>query len=135
MRVFLDTNVLVSAFGTRGICADVLAVVLAEHELIVGETVLKELSRVLSPKMRMSAALVADAEAFLRQEAAVFSAKSVPDLPFVRDVTDRRVVAEALAGSADVLISGDRDLLDVVGKLPLEVVSPRGFWEKLHAGQ
>ena len=32
MRVFLDTNVQVSAFATRGLCADVLRLVLAEHE-------------------------------------------------------------------------------------------------------
>ena len=54
MKVDLDTNVLVSAFGTRGICADILTVVLAEHELVVGEAVLSELSRVLHTKMKMS---------------------------------------------------------------------------------
>lgn len=29
MRVFLDTNVLVSALATRGLCADVLRIVVA----------------------------------------------------------------------------------------------------------
>ena len=38
MRVFLDTKVLVSAFLTRGICEDVVNVVLAEHQLGVGES-------------------------------------------------------------------------------------------------
>jgi predicted nucleic acid-binding protein len=37
-----------------------------------------------------------------------------------------------MAGAADVFVSGDRDFLDVAADLPLEVVSPRGFWEKLH---
>jgi hypothetical protein len=35
LRVFLDTNVLVSAFATRGLCADLLELVLLQHELIV----------------------------------------------------------------------------------------------------
>ncbi|HZL91991.1 MAG TPA: hypothetical protein VFB99_00055 [Vicinamibacterales bacterium] len=35
MKVFLDTNVLVSAFAARGICEDVLRIVLAEHQLVV----------------------------------------------------------------------------------------------------
>jgi uncharacterized protein len=39
VRVALDTNVLVSAVATRGICADVLRVVLTEHELVVGARV------------------------------------------------------------------------------------------------
>ena len=58
MRVFLDTNVLVSAFATRGMCADVLRVVLAEHTLITSEVVLRELSRVLRTRIGMPSRLV-----------------------------------------------------------------------------
>ena len=53
MRVFLDTNVLVSAFATRGLCADVLRVVLAEHTFITSEIVLREVSRVLRTRIGM----------------------------------------------------------------------------------
>jgi putative PIN family toxin of toxin-antitoxin system len=132
LKVYLDTNVLVSAFGTRGICADILTVVLAEHELVVGEAVLSELTRVLGQKMRMSPTMVQEAEAFLRQEGAVIAAELTTDLSVVRDPDDRIVLAEAMAAGADVLVTGDRDLLDVASRLEVEVVSPRGFWEKLH---
>jgi predicted nucleic acid-binding protein len=37
VRVYLDTNVLMSAVATRGLCADVLHVVVAEHQLVAGE--------------------------------------------------------------------------------------------------
>ncbi|MGA7304567.1 MAG: putative toxin-antitoxin system toxin component, PIN family [Rhodothermales bacterium] len=131
MRVFLDTNVLISAFTTRGICADVLTVVLAEHELVVGEAVLKELARVLRQKMKIPMVTVEEATSFLREEGIVVSAESIPGLSAIRDPDDRQVVAEAMAGTADLLVSGDRDLLDVAGELPVEVVSPRGFWEEL----
>jgi hypothetical protein len=40
LRVFLDTNVLVAAFATRGLCADLLRVVLVRHELVVADVVL-----------------------------------------------------------------------------------------------
>ena len=53
MRVLLDTNVLVAAFATRGFCFDILQVVLAEHQLLVGETVLQELERTLAEKLLM----------------------------------------------------------------------------------
>lgn len=59
MRGFLDTKVLVSAFATRGICADVLRVVLAEHTLITSEAVLRELSRVLRTRIGMPSRLTA----------------------------------------------------------------------------
>ena len=37
MRVFFDTNVLVSDFLARGLCADLLRLVLAEHTLVSSE--------------------------------------------------------------------------------------------------
>jgi putative PIN family toxin of toxin-antitoxin system len=130
LRVSLDTNVLVSAFTTRGICADVLAVVLAEHQLVLGEKVLAELSRVLVEKMRMPKDAVAEAQAFLREEAAVVSKGSSVGVD-IRDPDDADVLAEAVGGLADVLVTGDRDFLDMADQLPIEVLSPRGFWEKL----
>jgi len=41
-----------SAFVTRGICEDILNVVLEEHQLAMGEAVLTELRRVLDKKIR-----------------------------------------------------------------------------------
>lgn len=43
MRIFLDTNVLVAALATRGLCADLLRVVLREHQLVLSAQVLTEL--------------------------------------------------------------------------------------------
>ena len=47
MRVFLDTNVLVSAFASRGLCAEVLELVLLDHDLILGRNVLREFEKAL----------------------------------------------------------------------------------------
>ena len=55
MRFCLDTNVLVAAFATRGLCADVLRTVLAEHDLVIGEVILTELRRTLAAKFKLPA--------------------------------------------------------------------------------
>ena len=47
MKIFIDANVLVSAFTARGLCADLLEVILADHQLMTGEFVLEELECVL----------------------------------------------------------------------------------------
>lgn len=130
MRVAFDTNVLVSAVATRGLCADVFNLVLAEHQLIVGETVLSEVRRVLRQKMRVPAEVVGEFEALLRAEAVVV-AKAKTVLIAVRDKSDMPVLAEAISGKAEVLVIGDKDLLEVVGKMPLDVLTPRGLWERL----
>jgi len=133
LRVSLDTNVLVSAFTTRGICPDVLAVTLAEHQIVLGEKVLGELSRVLEQKMGMPSEVVLETQVFLRQEAAVISQQADVEV-LIRDPDDVEVLAQAVSGLSDVLVTGDRDLLDVAGELPIEVLTPRDFWEKLQGG-
>jgi predicted nucleic acid-binding protein len=51
MKVFLDTNILVSAIATRGLCVDVFRVVLTEHQLVISKKLLIELERVLAEKI------------------------------------------------------------------------------------
>ncbi|MDE2752433.1 MAG: putative toxin-antitoxin system toxin component, PIN family [Gemmatimonadota bacterium] len=132
MRVFLDTNVLVSALATRGICADVLQVVVAEHTLIVSETVLGEFRRVLRDKLAVPVATVESAEAFLRRQGLVI--ERAPALGIeVRDPDDVAVLEQAIAGEADMLVTGDRDLLEIDGDIPIRIVSPRGLWQALRS--
>ena len=131
MRVFLDTNVLVSAVATRGLCADVVRLVLAEHELLTGAVNLAELERVLRDKLHAPARTVRELETFLRTHTIVLKPPAVLDVA-VRDPDDRWVLASAVAGAADVLVTGDRDLLDLGDGAPLPIVDPRGFWELLH---
>lgn len=133
MKVFLDTNVLVSAFATRGLCADVLRQVLAEHELLVGERVLREVRRALRVKLRVPQPAVDEIEQFLRAQTVVAATGTRASVK-VRDADDARILAEAVAGGADVLVTGDRDLLDLADRSPLRIVTPRGFWELLRAG-
>lgn len=130
MRVFLDTNVLVSAFATRGLCADVMRDVLAEHVLVTGDFVLQELRRVLRVRLKLPLDTVEGIEGFLREQEVVPKPKAPLGLE-VRDPDDRWVLASAVAGRADVLVTGDRDLLELGAKAPLLIVDPRGFWTLL----
>jgi putative PIN family toxin of toxin-antitoxin system len=132
VRVAFDTNVLVSAVATRGLCADIFNLVLAEHQLVVSETVLAEVRRVLKQKMRVPDEVIAEFEALLRAEASVVAKAKTVSIP-VRDKSDMPVLAEAISGKAEVLVTGDRDLLEITAKVPLDILSPRGLWERLRA--
>ena len=128
MRVFLDTNVLVSAFATRGICADVLRVVLAEHTMVTGEVVLRELRRVLRKRIRLPPGTVKEIDGFLREYEVAPNPVERAAVP-KRDPDDQWVVASAVESRADVLVTGDRDLLDIAAGAPVKIVDPRGFWD------
>ena len=130
MKVLVDTNVLVSAFATRGICADLLRHLLIEHELMTGEVNLKELRRVLKSKLRVPKDTVGAIEELLRDQTIVPKPKKPLALE-VRDSTDAWVLASAVHGGADPLVTGDRDLLDIASKTPVRIVNPRECWEAL----
>ena len=126
--MFLDTNVLVSAFASRGICADLFRYVLGEHDLLVGEVVLVELERVLLNRIKVPHQTVADIERLLRDQHLVGKPGRHLSLG-LRDVDDEWIVASAVAGEADVLVTGDADILDEMDRIPVPVYSPRQFWE------
>lgn len=128
MRVFLDTNVLISAFATRGICTDLFRHVLTKHELLVGEIVLTELKRVLENRIRLPRQIVADIGRLLRDEEVVPKPRRHLSLG-LRDPDDEWIVASAVAAKADALVTGDSDILVAATLLPLKVYAPRQFWE------
>jgi len=130
VKVALDTNVLVAAVATRGLCADVVNLVMAEHELVLGDAVLTELKRVLRKKLRVSGVVIDEFDTLLRCESRVVT-KAKPFVVTIRDKSDIPVLSEAIAGGAEILITGDRDLLDVAEQLPLKILTPRAWWEEL----
>ncbi len=133
MKVCLDTNVLVAAFATRGLCADVFRTVLAEHDLIVGEVMISELRRTLASKLKVPSNQIGAMEAVLRT-VSVIPKPAKPSAVAIRDRADRWIPATAIAGKAGVLVTGDRDLLAMAATSTIPILSPRGFWEFLRAG-
>ncbi len=130
MRVFLDTNVIISATATRGLCADVFREVLLSHELIVSEPLLTEVSRVLSAKFGADAEMIESVIRILKQDTIFSQPLDLPDVT-IRDRDDLLILASALAGRAEVLVTGDKELLALGSIYNLEIISPRQFWEKI----
>jgi putative PIN family toxin of toxin-antitoxin system len=130
VRVFLDTNVLVSAFATRGLCADLLELVLLEHDLVLGRHVVRELNKALRSKLRLPAARARAIVDVVSSEATQTIEQSAPAL-VQADPADARVLGEALAAKAALFVIGDAALLELGTIENMEIVSPRGFWEKM----
>ena len=128
MQVFIDTYVLVSAFTTRGLSADVMRLVLAGHELRTSEVVIDELRRVLVEKFELPTEQVDQIEELLRSYHVEPEVESDPPID-VRDPDDALVLASAIAAEADVLITGDKDLLDEADRVEaINIRTPRSFW-------
>lgn len=130
MKVFFDTNVLISAFAARGLCADLMRLVLAEHELQTGEVNLIELRRVLTDRFKASGAQVDRVEDLLRDHQVIAKPDALLAID-VRDPDDAWVLASAVAASTDILVTGDKDLLTVASQSPVRILTPRDAWELL----
>ena len=134
MKVFLDTNVLASAATTRGLCADVLREVFARHEFLLSDQVLSELGRVLKLKFGEPEELI-DSFLWLLQQDTVRVEPAVLPQVELGDKDDLGILGAALQGEAEVLVTGDKELLALGRVESLAILSPRQFWERLKAEQ
>jgi putative PIN family toxin of toxin-antitoxin system len=138
MRAVVDTNLWVSYLIThRSPVADVIDTCLARGDfvLLTSHVMLQELDRVLQyPRLHR----YYDAQTRIRFMALVASLGEIVDLPeevpnICRDPDDDWVIACAVAGDADVIVTGDRDLLDLVQVNRIPVLSARQFLALLRA--
>jgi putative PIN family toxin of toxin-antitoxin system len=131
VRVFFDTNVLVSAFASRGLCNDLLRTVLADHDLVLSGRVVDEFERIIREKLRLGDEVIAGARAVLRQSELVSDSPTGPE-EYVTDEADAMILAAAIHAEVDYFVTGDRELLSADQCAPVPVISPRRFMELLH---
>jgi len=129
MRVFLDTNVLISAVATRGLCADVMREVLTSHKLVVCEPLIKELQRNLKNKIKLSDELISEFISLLQSDSIFVKSEHVITINGI-DENDCKILSCAIQGKAEVFVTGDKKLLDLRKIENLMIISPREFWER-----
>ncbi len=130
MKIFLDTNVLVSAFATRGLCEDVLRKTLLSHELIIAEPLLNELEKVLIKKFKVPSPIVKETISFLREDAIVAKLNKKTIIP-IKDKDDILILSCAIEGKADIFVTGDGELLNLKQLDNMQIISPREFWNMI----
>jgi len=128
VRIVLDTNVLLAAFGARGLCEALLAACLESHEIVASAHILKELRRHLGGKFRMPASAADAIVAFVREHATIVAPARVP-ASACADPDDLPVLGTAVAGAADLLVTGDRELLALGRYQGIPIVTPRQCYE------
>ncbi len=112
LRVVLDTNVLVSGLLYGGLPKRVLRLALEGRFVAVTSRALQaELLRIFVRKFGLSQSEAAEAMASIRESFAWARPRTVLNL--CRDAADNRVLECAVYGRAEVIVTGDRDLLSM----------------------
>ena len=132
MRVLLDTNVIVSSVSTRGLCGDVFRAALSDHDLVTCRKILHEVQRILRSKFSVPAELTSEYVELISDDAIVAEPGDMPVVQ-IKDMDDVEIIAAAIAGDVDVLVTGDAELQGVKSIQGVRVLSPRAFWEELKA--
>jgi predicted nucleic acid-binding protein len=104
--------------------------VLLSHQLIISAPLLAETEKTLGGKLKIPPSVVSELIQFLKEDS-VLSLPANPSDVSLRDKGDLIILASALGGRADLFVTGDKEVLELRKVGPMEIVSPRGFWEKL----
>lgn len=127
MRVLLDTNVWFAALRLEtGFCAVLYRECILKHQIILSEYILKELRPHLVEKARLSSSKLDELFTILRSSCVMVEPQELPG-DSCRDINDVPILGTAMAGRAEVIVTGDKDLLTIRKFRDTLIMSPREF--------
>ena len=131
MKAILDTNVLISAYVFPGGKPEAVYRLALEGRLEIGTSLplLAEFGRVLGQRSGWTPDRVEAAVAQMTRVASVVEPVETVQV-VIADPADDRVLEAARAFGADVIVSGDRHLLDLGTWTDVEIMSPAEFIDR-----
>ncbi len=133
MKIFLDTNVIISAFITHGYTAELMEHCLINHKIYTSDFIIEEVERNLQSNFGYSDKEVCKVISFMKSNFIDVGKYKKLDKAVSRDIEDDNVLAAALSEKVDCIVTGDKDLLIIKNYKKIKILSPRDFWrfEKL----
>ena len=129
MRIVFDTNVVVAGVVAEGLCHEIVEIHLPQHVAILSRQLWDELVTKLREKFDLELEELPLLHLYRRH--ATWVEATALEKPACRDPDDDWVLATAVAGEAEVIVTGDADLLDLLAFRGIAILSPRGFLERL----
>jgi putative PIN family toxin of toxin-antitoxin system len=129
LRAVFDTNVIVAGIVAEGLCREIIETHLPAHTPILSPPLWHELVEKLREKFELHLEELPVLHFYRRLAVWVEPAKLAERV--CRDPDDDWVLATAAVGQAEVIVSGDQDLLVLGGFRGIPILTPRGFLERL----
>lgn len=128
MRVIIDANVAIAAVASRGLCEAVMEFCWNRHDIILGEAILENIHEKLIKKIKVVPSVADEYIHLLRRHSEVYEPVVVAS-GICHDPDDNAVLGLVPTSLAEVIITGDKDLL-VLGQYEgAKILTPRQFWE------
>ena len=127
MRVVFDSNVFISAFAKPGGRADeaLLNVIEGRDHLIISKAIILETLRILAEKFSRDREELARAAVFLADLGNLVEPKR--RVAVLKDEPDNRILECALAGRAELIVTGDQRMLELGQYEGVRLISLREY--------
>lgn len=131
MKIVFDTNVLLSALITQGLSSRVLSICIDQHNIYTSEWIINEVLDKLNNKFNAKNTEVKRVKEFLLNISQFVNPEG--EKPHIcRDIDDNNILHLAEYIKADLIITGDKDLLVLKQFSNTKIINPRNFIEKFH---
>lgn len=129
MRVVFDTNIFVSAFVILGSLAEkaILKIIEGDDTLLLSKGILDELLTVLSTKFSRDREEISRVAVTLSEMTEWV--KPTLRISVLKDEPDNRVLECAVGGKADVIVTGDKEMLRLTNYERTKLVSLKAYLE------
>lgn len=131
MKLLFDTNVLIStflAFKGGNSCYDVIDHAIEHHQLYYTPFIMEEFKRVFKEDFHYPESVIDKFAAFITKSfTKANTADTVENVS--RDQKDNQVLADAVTNDIDIIITGDKDLLELKNYKSIKIIMPRDYWK------
>jgi uncharacterized protein len=129
VRVVFDTNIFISAFVVPGSLAEkaILKIIEGADSLLISKDIIKEVLSVLSSKFGRDAEALSHVAVTLSELAELI--KPGGRVKIFRDEPDNRILECAIYGKADLLVTGDKEMLQLRDHKGVKIISLKEYLE------
>ncbi|MBC8383837.1 MAG: putative toxin-antitoxin system toxin component, PIN family [Candidatus Cloacimonetes bacterium] len=128
MKIILDSNVIISALTTQGLSSRVLDLCIDKHLIFTSSWILDEVTRILSNKFKIESNKLTRIRNFLQSATLTIEQKGKKPA-HCRDEDDNNILHLAKHVHANLIITGDVDLLIMKTYEDIKIITPRQFME------
>ncbi|MBN1664451.1 MAG: putative toxin-antitoxin system toxin component, PIN family [Deltaproteobacteria bacterium] len=128
MRAVFDTNILIAAFLTEGLCSGLMIRARKQSfSLVLCDEIISEFEGILRKKFKITPTDISEISAIVSEAASkiIHDLSPVPNI--CRDPNDNMIIACAVNAQADYIVTGDEDLLILKSYHDIVIINPRNF--------
>lgn len=128
MKAVFDTNVLIAAFLTEGLCSGLLIRARKQaFNLVLCDEIIREFGGILIKKFKLTPTDISEISTIVSEAASEILHKLSPIPNICRDPSDDMIIACAIDAAADYIVTGDEDLLVLKNYNGIVIINPRNF--------